>query len=695
MSCASRLTFLIALIFVLDVFLASAGVPPFISYQGRLTDNTSTPVDGPQLIRFNIYGSESGNDSIWSSGFQLVQVNNGLFEYQLGSIVSLPDDLFSSGVNRYLGITIGVDSEIIPRTRITSAAYSYQALRSDSSAFAIDIADACVTTDKIDNYAVTDTKIADNSVTTAHIQDHTIMSDDIGNGEITGDNIKDGTIILEDIGQNGAVDGNVIKWNNILAQWETAPDDIGNAGDITAVYTIGGLEGGGDTGDLTISIANNGVMENNVSDAAITTPKLANNAVTSDKIINNAVTADKIAVGAVGNSELANDAVTSEIIQNGSITDNDVNIAAGINRGKIGGTAAVTDIYQNFFYNSNYFNGNNYLRRYTYFNDDAFPGAYVQFYDSTIKIDKTGIRIGDAEAPSSSYLVDIERDMNTSSGRHGINLAISNSGIGTLIGAYSKVVHNTVSAGGPAYAIMGLTETDGSSRYGVYASVDTRTPLLGSGLSYGVYGSAAGGNNNYGVYGYAGTATGKYGVYGSCGSSYGNYGGYFWGNLHATGSNTKGGGGFKIDHPLDPENKYLFHSDVQSPDMMNVYNGNVILDANGEAIIELPYYFEALNADFRYQLTCIGDFAPVYVSERISDNRFSIAGGLPFMEVSWQVTGIRIDAYSRVNSIQVEMEKPDNEKGLYLHPEAFGYGVEQSINYEQNKDIIEKTDKDN
>jgi hypothetical protein len=552
-----------------------------------------------------------------------------------------------------------------------------------------------VTTNKIDNYAVTDTKIADNSITTAHIQDHTIMSDDIGNGEITGDNIKDGTITLEDIGQNGAVDGNVIKWNNILTQWEMAPDDIGNAGDITAVYTIGGLEGGGDTGDLTISIANNGVMENNISDAAITTPKLANNAVTSDKIINNAVTADKIAVDAVGSSELANAAVTSEIIQDGSITDNDIGIFAGINRGKIGGTAAVTDIYQNFFYNSNYFNGNTYLRRYTYFNDDAYPGAYAQFYDSTIKIDKTGIRIGDAEAPSSLYLVKIERDMNTTSGRYGINLTINNSGAGTLIGTYSRVVHRTASAGGPAYAVMGLTETDGPSRYGVYATVDTHTPLLGSGLSYGVYGSAAGGSTNYGVYGFADIAVGKYGVYGSCGSSTGDYGGYFWGNLHATGSNTKGGGGFKIDHPLDPENKYLFHGDVQSPDMLNIYNGNVMLDANGEATIELPDYFEALNADFRYQLTCIGGFAPIYISERISDNRFSIAGGSPFMEISWQVTGIRIDAYAKANPIRVEMEKTDNEKDLYLHPEALGYGVEQSINYEQNKDIIEKIDEDN
>ncbi|KPL03678.1 MAG: hypothetical protein AMJ73_05825 [candidate division Zixibacteria bacterium SM1_73] len=81
---------------------------------------------------------------------------------------------------------------------------------------------------------------------------------------------------------------------------------------------------------------------------------------------------------------------------------------------------------------------------------------------------------------------------------------------------------------------------------------------------------------------------------------------------------SKGGGGFKIDHPLDPQNKYLYHSFVESPDMKNVYDGVVVLDANGQAVVELPYYFGAVNKDFRYQLTCIGGFAPVYIAEEMS-----------------------------------------------------------------------------
>jgi hypothetical protein len=157
-----------------------------------------------------------------------------------------------------------------------------------------------------------------------------------------------------------------------------------------------------------------------------------------------------------------------------------------------------------------------------------------------------------------------------------------------------------------------------------------------------------------------------------------------------TGTLTKGGGSFQIDHPLDPENKYLYHSFVESPDMMNVYNGNVILDATGEATVELPAYFEALNMDFRYQLTCIGAFAPVYIAQKISNNQFAIAGGEPGMEVSWQVTGIRHDKFAEANRIQVEVDKSAEEQGKYLHPQAYKLGQEYDIHYEQNKRMEEK-----
>ena len=136
---------------------------------------------------------------------------------------------------------------------------------------------------------------------------------------------------------------------------------------------------------------------------------------------------------------------------------------------------------------------------------------------------------------------------------------------------------------------------------------------------------------------------------------------------------------FKIDHPLDPANKYLLHTSIESPDRMNIYNGIALLDAKGEALVEMPSYFEALNGDFRYQLTCIGGFVPVYVAQEISNNQFRIAGGKPGIKVSWQVTGIRHDAWAKANPSEVEVEKVGDERGHYLHPEAFGQPKEMGV----------------
>jgi hypothetical protein len=143
------------------------------------------------------------------------------------------------------------------------------------------------------------------------------------------------------------------------------------------------------------------------------------------------------------------------------------------------------------------------------------------------------------------------------------------------------------------------------------------------------------------------------------------------GNLDIIGTVTKHGGSFKIDHPLDPANQYLYHSFVESPDMMNVYNGTVTTDKRGMATVSLPDYFDALNKDFRYQLTAIGSFAQATVAKKIQNNVFSIRTSKPGVEVSWQVTGIRQDAYANAHRIQVEEQKPPRERGHYLHPELF------------------------
>ena len=116
--------------------------------------------------------------------------------------------------------------------------------------------------------------------------------------------------------------------------------------------------------------------------------------------------------------------------------------------------------------------------------------------------------------------------------------------------------------------------------------------------------------------------------------------------------------------------------------MMNVYNGNVVTDKHGKATVVLPEYFEALNRDFRYQLTVVGQFAQAIVAKKVDHNSFVIRTSKPKVEVSWQVTGIRQDAYANAHRIEVEEDKPHQEQGHYLHPELFGAPPEQAVGYQ-------------
>jgi len=112
---------------------------------------------------------------------------------------------------------------------------------------------------------------------------------------------------------------------------------------------------------------------------------------------------------------------------------------------------------------------------------------------------------------------------------------------------------------------------------------------------------------------------------------------------------------------------------------MNMYSGNVTTGADGFATVELPGYFSALNGDFRYQLTVIGQFAQAVVFKEIEGKAFVIRTDKPAVKVSWQVTALRQDAWVRNHPMQVEEEKPANERGYYLNPELFGQPEEQSL----------------
>lgn len=113
---------------------------------------------------------------------------------------------------------------------------------------------------------------------------------------------------------------------------------------------------------------------------------------------------------------------------------------------------------------------------------------------------------------------------------------------------------------------------------------------------------------------------------------------------------------FKIDHPLKPD-KYLLHAAMESNEVMNFYSGNVVTNNTGYSEVILPEYFEAINTDFRYQLTVIGTFAQAIISKKIENNQFEIRTSEPNVEVSWQVTAKRADSYMLENPFNDEIEK--------------------------------------
>jgi hypothetical protein len=220
----------------------------------------------------------------------------------------------------------------------------------------------------------------------------------------------------------------------------------------------------------------------------------------------------------------------------------------------------------------------------------------------------------------------------------------------------------------------------------------------------GVSGSSI---NKDGVFGWSVNQIGVAGVgspgvagLGSSGSpgvfGLGNPAGGFLGDVNVLGNLKVSGGNkqFQIDHPLDPANRYLNHFCVESSEAKNVYDGRAKLDQKGEAVVELPPWFQVLNKNFNYQLTPVGKFAPLYIAQELSDNRFTIAGGDPGMEICWHITGVRNDAHSKDHPTAVEEEKPEEERGYYVEPTAHGAAEEKGIAWARYPALMQRAKED-
>ncbi len=228
--------------------------------------------------------------------------------------------------------------------------------------------------------------------------------------------------------------------------------------------------------------------------------------------------------------------------------------------------------------------------------------------------------------------------------------------------------------GGPP----GVLATGGIGDNGGVATVTNGPGITAAG------GGGGGNSGGDGIDAIAGTGCGSGCTNGLAGS--------FTGEVSVTGNLTVSGTKhFKIDHPLDPANKYLYHASIESSEVLNLYSGNVTLGSSGEATVQLPDWFEALNKDFRYQLTAIGAAAPnLHIAKELENHSFAIAGGVAGMKVSWQVSAVRQDAWEKAHPMIVEAAKPQNEKGYYLNPELFGAPPEKGIQWARYPALMER-----
>jgi hypothetical protein len=724
---------------------AATVVPRLVNFSGSAINDQGKPVTGIVGITFSIYNAQQGGAPLWLETQNVTADARGNYTVQLGATTSegLPLDVFTSGEARWLGVRINGGEEQ-PRVLLLSVPYALKAADAQTlgglpaSAFVLaapTASSAPVSAEPASPSGASSSANIGGSGTEGYLPLWTDNNGDLGDSILyqlgSGSNAKIGIneknpIFTLDIkGQelvrglfematvnyatkSQGYDSNPLNFESSAFnsgtgayalnhfQWQAEP--VGN--DTTTPGATLNLLYGTDPAnpaETGLNIASTGQITFATGQTFPGTGTITGITTASGSGLSGGGTSGNL------NLSLVNTCATNQVLQwngsawacfsagNGTITG----VTAGTDLTGGGTSGSVTlnlDTTQVPLLNAaNSFTGNQTvnvppLSGYPAItaNDTSSTGAGGVFVNSTNGTAVSAISTnGNAVSATSTNATGV-----IGAGITGL------SGTG-VVGVYG--------AGGN-YGVQGFA-TYGVGVYGAAGDSDGAVGVYGTG-EYGV--QAIG--NSYGVY-----ATGATGVVGASGSSSGSggsfsnsttgdalftynqsggYAAFFDGNVDVDGKLSKAGGQFHIDHPLDPANKYLNHSFVESPDMKNIYDGNVTTDSSGLATIVLPDWFEVLNRDFRYQLTVIGQFAQAIVAKKIENNQFQIRTSLPSVEVSWQVTGIRQDAWANANRIPVEEEKDAKLKGFYLHPQLYGEPAEKGISWARHPEMMKKLQQD-
>ena len=695
----------------LTVFSNSAmsTVPALINFSGTLVDANGKPLSGTAGVTFSLYKDQLGGAALWMETQNVVADKNGHYKVALGSASAsgLPAAVFTSGEARWLGVQLEGQSE---QARVLLVSVPYALKAADAETLGGKPAAAFLqAVESNQNQAETVPMVKQPTVhgsgTTNFLPIWTAKTT-IGNSNIaqSGNNVGIGTTSaksLLDVSGTGdfrdtltlfpkgsdaalSVSGTAFSVTSSGLVNFVSGQTFPGAGTITAVNTPNGsgLAGGGNSGSLTLGLVKT-------------------------------CTANQI-LQWNGSSWVCSSAGT------GTITG--VTAGTDLTGGGTGGTVTLnvdtTKVAQlsasNTFASQQQFKGNSQVM----IVGDAGCGAgFTGIGFGALSGCLNYSLLGDGANTYLNRPKGGTLHVRENNGEEMTIVAGGSVGIGTSIPAGQlEVVSQSLQ---PAVLAFGASAPAGSAKSGTPGVSGTggngdpsSAGLVGGGDGldgFGGIGSAFDiGNGGSGVFGQGGAAGPQGGTDGiggnfaganTSGNVYGDgidafagsgLAGYFQGDIQVTGAISAGTKDFKIDHPLDPANKYLVHASVESSEMTNIYTGNVTTDSQGFATVPLPEWFEALNTDFRYQLTVLAQFAQAIVAREIQNHEFVIRTNIPHVKVSWQITGVRQDAYAKAHPLAVEEEKDARLRGFYVHPDLYGAPQEKQIEWARHPQVMQR-----